>query len=307
MLAGVVREGRFTSSAIVAVTPVWSPGTENITSTRYSTAPRVEPRHPSVREAVGSSVGFCASGRSGCGTATGGQSRIHPPHSGEAERTLYRRRAAGASHTAENGAGYDIWTSKQRLLLTNTGSTDRMRRAFATVCTAGGRSQTAGRLVVLRAGATCGPNPNALPARRKLQQVAHGRCLRQRVHDRHRPHPFPVESTGESASWVCGREDRAYHRCRGPRSRYREVAGSRTIGIGAEYRVAMTGDGHTGHHVEVYLYDLTSGGAGFVRTAAQNATALFDAALAASGVVQMHAFLLRVSAKLQEQVGPCIP
>ncbi len=49
--------------------------------------------------------------------------------------------------------------------------------------------------------------------------------------------------------------------------------------IGAEFRVAMTSGGRTGRDVEVYLYDLTPGGAGFVRTAAQDPGRLFDAAL----------------------------
>ena len=39
--------------------------------------------------------------------------------------------------------------------------------------------------------------------------------------------------------------------------------------IGAEFRVAMTSGGRTGRDVEIYLYDLTPGGAGFVRAAVE--------------------------------------
>jgi hypothetical protein len=49
--------------------------------------------------------------------------------------------------------------------------------------------------------------------------------------------------------------------------------------IGAEFRVAMTSGGRTGHDVEVYLYDLTPGGAGFVRAAVADPSQLFDTAL----------------------------
>jgi hypothetical protein len=49
--------------------------------------------------------------------------------------------------------------------------------------------------------------------------------------------------------------------------------------IGAEFRVAMTSGGRTGRHVEVYLYDLTPGGAGFVRAAVDEPRRLFETAL----------------------------
>ena len=50
--------------------------------------------------------------------------------------------------------------------------------------------------------------------------------------------------------------------------------------IGAEFRVAMTSGGRTGKQVEVYLYDLTPGGAGFVGSAAADPKRLFEEALA---------------------------
>jgi hypothetical protein len=49
--------------------------------------------------------------------------------------------------------------------------------------------------------------------------------------------------------------------------------------IGAEFRVAMTSGGRSGEQVEVYLYDLTPGGAGFVRSAVSDAEQLFTKAL----------------------------
>jgi hypothetical protein len=49
--------------------------------------------------------------------------------------------------------------------------------------------------------------------------------------------------------------------------------------IGAEFRVAMTSGGRAGNQVEIYLYDLTPGGAGFVRSAAAEPQRLLKEAI----------------------------
>jgi ATP-dependent helicase YprA (DUF1998 family) len=53
---------------------------------------------------------------------------------------------------------------------------------------------------------------------------------------------------------------------------------SRSPDIGAEFPCDESG-GRTGRDVEIYLYDLTPGGAGFVRAAVEDPSRLFDAAL----------------------------
>ena len=186
---------------------------------------------------------------------------------------------AGASHTAENDAGYDIWTSKQRLLLTNAGSTDRMRPGFR-YCLHCGRAEpngwTSGRLA---SGSHPRPNPNHYPhgasCNKSPTVVVFGNefmtdiaLIRFRLRA---PVSLPPGSVVARIVLTTVAEALAVGTAK--------LQDLEPSDIGAEYRVAMTGDGHTGHHVEVYLYDLTSGGAGFVRTAAQDATALFDAAL----------------------------
>ena len=69
----------------------------------------------------------------------------------------------------------------------------------------------------------------------------------------------------------------------------------------------MTSGGRTGKQVEVYLYDLTPGGAGFVGSAAVDPKRLFEEALVALGVLRLHALLLRLPPQLQEQVGSQVP
>ena len=86
---------------------------------------------------------------------------------------------AAASETAANGAGYQIWTSKQRLVLTNTGSSDRMRPGFL-YCPACGRAEPNGWSASRLQGAGhMRPNPDHHPHGGQLQQEAERRCFRQ--------------------------------------------------------------------------------------------------------------------------------
>ena len=186
---------------------------------------------------------------------------------------------AETRETAANGAGYEIWTAKQRLVLTNTGSTDQMRPGFL-YCPKCGRAE-----------------PNGWAAGR-FQRGGHPRPNPDN-------HPHGASCNGTPTVVVFGNEfitDIALLRF--------QLSGSVTLppgsvvakivlttvaealaaaaarlqdveegDIGAEYRVAMTSGGRTGRQVEIYLYDLTPGGAGFVRSAASDASALFDEAL----------------------------
>ena len=183
----------------------------------------------------------------------------------------------------ECGSGFDIWSRKQRLVITNTGSRERSKPGFLH-CPACGRTE-----------------PNGWTA---------GFFTPGKPHRRPNPdHRSKGPLCDGTPTWrspvVLGNEfetDIALFRF--------QLAGSVTLppgsvvakivlttvaealasaaakildieesDIGAEYRVAMTSGGRTGNQVEVYLYDLTPGGAGFVRTAAADPTPLFEQAL----------------------------
>ncbi len=184
-----------------------------------------------------------------------------------------------AAEYAVNGAGFEIWTAKQRLVLTNTGSRDRMNPGFL-YCPRCGRAE-----------------PNGWGAGK----------FRQGGHPRPNPdhHPHGASCNGKPTVVVLGNEfetDIALFRFQlggavalPPGSTAAKIvlttvaealasAAAKLLGIeesdiGAEYRVAMTSGGRTGRHVEVYLYDLTPGGAGFVRAAVEQPQGLFETAL----------------------------
>jgi hypothetical protein len=183
-----------------------------------------------------------------------------------------------AEHTA-NGAGYEVWTAKQRLVLTNTGSHDQMKPGFL-YCPRCGRAE-----------------PNGWEAGK----------FRQGGHPRPNPdhHPHGASCNGTPTIVVLGNEfetDIALFRFQlggavrlPPGSTVAKIvlttvaealasASAKLLDIeesdiGAEFRVAMTSGGRTGQHVEVYLYDLTPGGAGFVRAAVDDSRRLFETAL----------------------------
>jgi ATP-dependent helicase YprA (DUF1998 family) len=184
-----------------------------------------------------------------------------------------------ASDHAANGAGFEVWTAKQRLVLTNTGSRDQMKPGFL-YCPRCGRAE-----------------PNGWGAGK----------FRQGGHPRPNPdhHPHGASCNGTPTVVVLGNEfetDIALFRFQlggavtlPPGSTAAKIvlttvaealasAAAKLLDIeesdiGAEYRVAMTSGGRTGRHVEVYLYDLTPGGAGFVRAAVDEPQRLFETAL----------------------------
>jgi len=184
-----------------------------------------------------------------------------------------------SSALAANGAGYEIWTEKQQLVLTNIGSQDPMRPGFLHC-------------------ATCGrTEPNGWMAGR-FQRSGH-----PRPNPNH--HPDGANCGGKATIVVLGNEfitDIALIRfslsspvtlppgsivakivlttvAEALASAAAKMQDIDESDIGAEYRVAMTSGGRTGQQVEVYLYDLTPGGAGFVRSAARDAARLFTIAL----------------------------
>lgn len=186
---------------------------------------------------------------------------------------------AERSDIATNGAGYEIWTAKQRLVLTNTGSHDQMKPGFL-YCPKCGRAE-----------------PNGWAAGR-FQRGGH-----PRPNPDH--HPHGASCSGTPTVVVLGNEfetDIALFRfqlagavalppgsvvakivlttvAEALASAAAKIMDIEESDIGAEFRVAMTSGGRTGNQVEVYLYDLTPGGAGFVRSAAADPKRLFEEAL----------------------------
>jgi hypothetical protein len=186
---------------------------------------------------------------------------------------------AEKTEVSRNGAGYEIWTAKQRLVLTNTGSKDPMRPGFL-YCPRCGRAEpngwTGGRI---QRGGHPRPNPDHHPhggscngtptivvlGNEFTTDVA---LVRFQLSE---PVILPPGSVVAKIVLTTVAEALAT-----AAAKLQDIDPDE---IGAEYRVAMTSGGRTGRQVEVYLYDHTAGGAGFVRVAAQNAHAMFGEAL----------------------------
>ena len=189
--------------------------------------------------------------------------------------------SAEKTHRTPVGAGFEVLTDKQRLVLTNTGSRDRNKPGFL-YCPMCGRAEPNGWSGgSLRKGGHIRPNPDYHPHGANCNGhhpavVVLGNefetdiaLFRFQLADSVSLPPGSIvarivlttvaEALASAATSILSIED---------------------SDIGAEYRVAMTSGGRTGEQVEVYLYDLTPGGAGFVRSAAANPRKLFETALA---------------------------
>ena len=181
--------------------------------------------------------------------------------------------------TAPNGAGYRVWTDKQRLILTNTGSRDQVKPGFL-YCPKCGRAEPngwdAGYLQRPRHrrpnpdhhphGAYCDGNPTVVVLGNEFEtDIA---LFRFQLSDAVSLKPGSI-----AAKIVLTTVAEALA------STTASILGIDESDIGAEFRVAMTGGGRTGKQVEVYLYDLTPGGAGFVRSSAADAKKLFEISL----------------------------
>ena len=185
-----------------------------------------------------------------------------------------------SSRTAHNGAGYDIWTAKHRLVLTNTGSHDPFRPGFLH-CPHCGRTEPNGwgSGDLRRPGGHPRPNPDHHPhgptCKGRPTEVVFGNefetdiaLIRFRLagHALLRPGSVVARIVLTTVAEALAKAT----------ARMQDIEES---DIGAEFRVAMTSGGRTGEEVEVYLYDLAPGGAGFVRAAARDGVDLLRAAL----------------------------
>lgn len=190
------------------------------------------------------------------------------------------RGPAARSKTAANGAGYEIWTAKQRLVLTNTGSHDMMKPGFL-YCPKCGRAEPNGWGAGLfkQGGHPC-PNPDNHPhgaiCNNKPTVVVLGNEFETDIalfrFQLASAVTLPPGSVVAKIVLTTVAEALA--------SAAAKILDIEESDIGAEFRVAMTSGGRTGKQVEVYLYDLTPGGAGFVLSAASDPETLFEEALA---------------------------
>lgn len=187
---------------------------------------------------------------------------------------------AESSEFTANGSGYEIWTAKQRLVLTNAGSHDQMRPGFL-YCSRCGRIEpngwTAGNFQ--GRGGHIRPNPNHHPHgatcnARPTIVVLGNEFITDIALIRFRLSGSVVLSPGSTVAKIV-----LTTVAEALASAAAKILDLQESDIGAEFRVAMTKWGRTGEQVEVYLYDLTPGGAGFVRSAASNPERLFEKAL----------------------------
>lgn len=187
-----------------------------------------------------------------------------------------------AADSSANGAGYQIWTAKQELVLTNTGSRDQMRPGFL-YCPRCGRAEpngwTAGRF---RRGGHPRPNPDhntqgANCSGRPTVVVLGNQFFTDIALIRFQLSGAVTLRPGSTVAKIT--LTTIAEALAAATAKLQDIEES---DIGAEYRVAMTSGGRTGNQVEVYLYDVTPGGAGFVRSTTSDTRAsqrLFSEAL----------------------------
>lgn len=178
-----------------------------------------------------------------------------------------------------NGAGYEVWTAKQRLVLTNTGSHDRMKPGFL-YCPKCGRAEpngwSAGRF---QSGGHPKPNPDHNPHGPSCNGTPTVIVLGNEFETDIALFRFHLGGAATIAPGSTVARIVLTTVAEALASAAAKVLDIEESDIGAEFRVAMTSGGRTGHDVEVYLYDLTPGGAGFVRAAVEDPGRLFDTAL----------------------------
>jgi ATP-dependent helicase YprA (DUF1998 family) len=186
-----------------------------------------------------------------------------------------------AMHAAATtvGSGFEVWAEKQRLVLTNAGSQDPHKPGFL-YCTQCGRAEPNGWSGgSLRSGGHMRPYPDHYPNTSSCNGtptiVVFGNEFTTDIAlIRFQLSGSVVLPPGSVVARIA--LTTAAEAIAAAAAKILDVEATE---IGAEFRVAMTSGGRTGHEVEVYLYDLTPGGAGFVRSAVQDPSRLFTEAL----------------------------
>ncbi len=184
-----------------------------------------------------------------------------------------------ATKQAPNGAGFEVWTAKQRLVLTNTGSRDQMKPGFL-YCPRCGRAEPNGwGAGKFQQGGHPRPNPDFHPHGASCSHSPSVVVLGNEFETDIALFRFQLGATvtlppGSTAAKIV-----LTTVAEALASAAAKLLDIEESDIGAEFRVAMTSEGRTGRHVEVYLYDLTPGGAGFVRSAVDYPQHLFETAM----------------------------
>jgi hypothetical protein len=163
-------------------------------------------------------------------------------------------------------AGYEIWAEKQELLLTNTGSQDRRKPGFLH-CPKCGRTEPNGWEQGQLSGAHRVPFPVPDAELRDCSEtpvwLVLGNTFRTDVAlIRFQLGEAVTLLPGSTVAKIC--LTTAAEALVASAARMLEIE---PADIGAGFRVAMTPEGRAGKQAELYLYDLTPGGAGFVREA----------------------------------------
>ena len=186
-------------------------------------------------------------------------------------------RAVTVEHTTASGAGYQAWTGKDDLLLTNKGSGDAKKPGFR-YCPLCGRIEPNGWSGGDLGGAHSRPNPDlgrrparcsGAPVTLTLGNVFRTDIALIRFAFADGVRLAPGSVTGRIVMTTVAEA------LASAAAKSQQIDESE---IGAEYRTARTTAGGRGQEIEVYMYDLTPGGAGFVQAAVRNLPALLAAA-----------------------------
>jgi len=185
--------------------------------------------------------------------------------------------SAVLEHTSAIGSGYSIWSDRQRLLVTNTGSTDPQRPGFL-YCPRCGRTEPNGwGDSVFRGNAQHRrPYPNhgnqtEFCDGRPVQVALGNEFLTDIALIRFTLGTDVVLPPGSVVARVV-----MTTLASALSAAAAEMLDVEISDIRGEYRVALTPHGRNGRELEVYLYDLAAGGAGFVRAAAEQPGHLLD-------------------------------
>jgi ATP-dependent helicase YprA (DUF1998 family) len=209
----------------------------------------------------------------------------HPPAtrptSAKLSAPLFDTAPVLASHQTPRGSGYTTWAAKEELIITNLGAERAGSRGFR-YCPRCGRAEPEGWEEGCLSGREPHPRPN--PDYGNRGPRCEGQPTRIVLGNRFRTDvallrfrlapPFKLlpGSTAARVVLTTVAEALASAAVHGLQLEPGDIAGA--------YRPALGSTGHTGQDVEVYLYDLTPGGAGFVQTAVHGTEQLLRQTLA---------------------------
>ncbi len=204
--------------------------------------------------------------------------RVTRPTRAKLIANFTERLGSREQHFAPGGAGVEVWSSTQKLLVTNAGSNDAGAPGFL-YCVWCGRAEPNGWAAgTLRSGQHVKPYPNygnTGPAcKGYVDTIALGNEVRTDVAlFRFRlSEPCALRPGSVVAQIALTTVANALSLAAA------EMLDIEPTDVRGEYRVSMTDGGRAGREVEVFLYDLAAGGAGFVKAAAARTKELLTSA-----------------------------